>query len=206
MNCIQTIVVSLILATILFTETHAAPEVLQSPPTVCNDHTPDNQYDGYCLLDTWIPGMITDETWHTQPPQNYTTRWLHQSQNVMEWTAKLKGYDGTEDYLALLSPSTAGQHAFLWIPELQEWHSKRVVDVAAKEHMWYHAIPLHSGGELSWADALRYGNDTWVNPNGMRYRWLTICITDHSPDLVCSTAPDLDHEDWFQSIASFEPR
>lgn len=160
---------------------------------------------GYCLFSWWIPGMVSRSSYYMTPPQNFKTRWLYQDPGLIEETAAMGSYDGTEDYIALMSPSALGWKAFLWHPETEQWVPVRVVDSVKREHEWYHVVLQNSGGELSYDLAERFNNIDWVNEDGSRYRTLTLCITDFHPEQQCSTNPELDFEAWFVNHLTWEP-
>lgn len=150
-----------------------------------------------------IPGMITYQTWQTPPPIYFSTRALWQRDGLLEETARTHGYDGTEEYVALISPSTAGWKVWLKPPNASTWIPARVVDYARREHAWFHSIPQHSGIEISGRLAEEWGVEQMRDPRGA-YMWgLLVCVTDYDPDAVCTGTP-VDYERWFASIATFE--
>lgn len=142
---------------------------------------------GYCVLGGWyIPGLVTKSFYYTPPPQHFITRALYQSEHLLEESASLHGYSGDEDYVALLSPSTAGWKAFVRIVGTADYVPVRVVDSVRREHMAY-ALYTRSGVELSYALAERLGAIEWQNADGSRYPDTEICIADANPEAVCAT-------------------
>lgn len=143
--------------------------------------------------------MVSRETYNAIPPFDFTTRALYQAKGVLEETAREKGYDGSEDYIALLPPVTAGWKAFIRVPG-GEWIPTRVVDVVRREDEYLEAVWMHSGLELSYTLAARLGDLTPPYLSGVR-----VCITDNHPERACPegrTPPDF--TDWFRSVLRFE--
>lgn len=141
--------------------------------------------DGYCVLGWVIPGLITKSFYYTPPPQHFITRALYQSRLLIEETAAIKGYSGGEDYVAMLSPATAGWKAFIRIVGTPDYLPVRVVDSVRREHMAY-ALYTRGGIELSYALAERMGVLNWSNEDGSRYPDTEVCIADANPEAVCA--------------------
>lgn len=192
----------LLLLIVLLTTAGYAPE---TPRCEGGTTTPPDA-NGYCQMGLLIPGLVSERTYNTPPPQHFTTRALYQAEGVMEATARLNGFDGTEDYIALMPPMTRGWHVFLRRNPAEVWRGVRVVDVVKREDYYMSSILMHSGVELSWTLATEWGVQGLTNAQGDRYLWgLELCIANERPDDFC-TGEAVDYEAWLRSILTFAPR
>jgi hypothetical protein len=159
---------------------------------------------GYCQMGLRIPGLVSKRTYFTTPPQFFSTRALYQAEGVMEETARSKGYDGLEDYVALMPPMMDGAHAFIQPPNTGYWIPVRVVDAVKRQDYYLETVWMSSGIELSYSLAERLGVIGMTNENGDRYMWgLKVCIANEHPDDVCTGEP-VDYTAWFRTILSFD--
>lgn len=159
--------------------------------------------DGYCEYGWWIPGQITLGSYLLPPPTFFETRTYYYAEGLMEETAALKGYDGSEDYVALLSPACVGCRIWIRLPG-NDWRPVRVVDDVARDDYYYHAVYTHSGMEVSYKLAQELGIIDWINEDGSRYPALQVCVAESDPVGVCTGDP-VDYEAWFESIVDFVP-
>ena len=164
----------------------------------CVDPTPHILTDGYCEDGQWIPGLVSKATYWRTPPQFFSTRALFQARGLLEETARDAGYDGKENYIALLPPITAGWKAFIQAPSSSEWIPVRVVDVVKREDEYLEAVDMRAGLELSYALAEQLGD---LNPPYLS--GVKVCICDDHPDLLCVGTP-VDFTAWYRSVLSFE--
>lgn len=149
--------------------------------------------NGYCFEGYWIPGIITNSFYWMPPPQHFYTRALYQSET----------YDTGEDYIALMSPITAGWSAFIRMPNSDEWIPVTVGDVVKREHYDFHVIYNQSGLEFSYGLAERLGVIDWVNEDGSRYPYgVEVCIANENPEELCG-GEALSFQDWYLENARF---
>ncbi len=159
--------------------------------------------DGYCAYGYWTPGELTLGAYLRPAPTHFSTRALYYSPGLMEETAALKGYDGTEDYIALLSPSMVGDRVWIRMPG-GDWIPVRVVDDVDRWFYYFHAVNDGSGIEVSNRLAKRLGIIDWMNADGSRYPTVEVCVTESDPNGVCADAP-IGFTTWFLSIADYVP-
>jgi hypothetical protein len=158
---------------------------------------------GYCFEGYWIPGLVSRRTYNAIPPTYFQGRALYQERGVMEETARIKGYDGTEHYIALLPPVTAGWGGFIQMPGSSDWIPVRVVDVVKREHYYFQAMYNHAAMELSYTLAEQLGVIDMFTPHMGKFAWgVKFCATDHDPAAACQGEPPL-FEDWFKDNLSF---
>lgn len=163
----------------------------------------DDLIGGFCLDGYVSPGLPTYSFWNTQIPQNSITRALYQSPGVLEETAALLGFDGTEDYINLMSPSMSGAHVFIQFPDNATWIPVRNVSGVMREHLDHHYRVLRSGLELSYALAERHGViDYWNDELDERYPQVRICIANEAPEVLCAGEPQKLTE-WYEREARF---
>lgn len=154
---------------------------------------------GFCIDGFYFERLIDRRFWYQPPPTHIKTRFLYQSEGVIDLTAQERGLnmEGVEGYVAIYTPSMTGWKIWIRPDSESAWMPVRVADVAAHEHAQYHVQVLKSGFEVSYEIAAAWGiPDMNTDERGL-YLWdAEICLTESDPNGVCSGEAE-DLVQWF---------
>jgi hypothetical protein len=133
----------------------------ESQAANCGDGEP---YNGYWWsyggsLPTWVPGMVSIETWFLPAPLYAEGRAAYYAPHVMEATAEYRGLslEGYVDGVSLMSPADIGLEVWLRPPG-GEWEGPfLVVDCARKNDIWPIVAVRGELVEVGWRTAERWG-------------------------------------------------
>lgn len=161
--------------------------------------------NGYCIDGYYIPGLITNSFFYTQPPQFFASRALYQEKGLLELSASEAGLsdDDVEGFIASCSPSTLGWKAYIRLDNESEWIPVRQADSVKREHYYFHAYWNLSCLELNYDLAERLGIVNHVNEDGTRYKFgVQVCFSNENPEEICQGEPT-DMTEWFKENVRF---
>jgi len=172
----------------------------ESQAANCGDGEP---YNGYWWtyggsLPTWVPGMVSIETWFLPAPLYTEGRAAYYASGVMEATAEYRGFSLAEyvDGVSLMSPADIGLEVWLK-PPAGEWEGPfLVVDCARKADIWPIIMGRNEVVEVGWTTAQRWGMRGPLE--GVRVsKWPPADLGDARPD---------DFRTWWGERAKFTGR
>jgi hypothetical protein len=185
-------------------------------------------YGGYQWVDgvTWVPGLISMETWFTPAPEHSRGAAVFYGPGMMEGTARWRGMD-LSNYLggvALMSPADIGQTVWLKRPG-EAWEGPYlVVDCAARQDMWPVIMARGEVVEVDFDTATRWGMVTPVNVSKGEYKvhkWqieIQVLKSKYRPETgpggflgrdvgyllsAHKLSSPVDYVSWFEGIARF---
>lgn len=159
----------------------------------------DDLLDGYCVEGYYIPALITGDFYYKEPPHDFVTRALFQTDGLLEQTAAMNNIDWSncDGLIALMSPATLGWRMYIQMPDSDQWYCVIQADVVKREHYYFHVVWHQSALELNYDLAEHLGVVDMVNPDKSRYTYgMRVCIVSENPQDVCvGEAPNF--IDWF---------
>ena len=132
---------------------------VNSPGLVRGQTDDSDPYNGYWWYGDWVPGLISFESWFTPAPYFSYGNAVFYAPNVMEGTARHRGFslDGYLDGVAMLSPADIGRTVWLRRPG-HEWEGPYlVVDCARRGDMYGTIVHRDEVVEVGFRTALRWG-------------------------------------------------
>lgn len=157
---------------------------------------------GFCVDDTqnlyYQPGLPTWQS-HNGVPLYFTTRAIWQAQGVIERTAAFNGVnlDGYEGAVALNSCAMVGNTVWVRRNATERWIRAIDADCSANAHVYYHAVAVGSGIELSYQLAEAFGE---FDTPGIGLYGFEVCTGN--PDSDCLSNP-VDYSQWFLENVQF---
>jgi hypothetical protein len=174
----------------------------------------DNRYNGYWWDGWWVPGYISIETWYARAPIYSYGGAVFYAPNVMEGTARYRGYDleGYLDGVALMSPADIGRTVWLRRPG-EAWEGPfLVVDCARRGDMWPIAVVREEVVEVGFQTALRWGmvvgGEGWWRTRSAKLKGVEVWIGDYLPKYLTEPTdyrmPEaVYYPDWLEDGAEF---
>lgn len=166
-------------------------------------------FDGYRWVDgSWIPGLITHETWYTPAPIYSIGGAVFYAPNLMEATARWRGMSlaGYLDGVALMSPADLGRTVWIRRAGNAEFEGPFLsVDCAARQDMYGTVVIRGEVVEVGFETALR-----WGMVRGSESRWRTndwrqeveVVVSDMRPAWTAHPLPTF-YPKWWERRVEF---